>query len=65
LKLSLERREMTKEEILTAKDIAEILQMSVNTVQRKSWRENSGCPLKKIGKRLYVTVSDFDKWFKG
>ena len=55
---------MTKEDILTVEQVAEILQISPNTIQRKNWRERTGCPLKKKGKRLYALVNEFFKWLR-
>jgi len=45
---------MTKQDILNVEEIAEILGVSRNTIQRKSWRDRTGCPVRKIGKRLYA-----------
>lgn len=55
---------MTKEDILTVEQIADILRLSVNTIQRKSWRDKTGCPLRKIGRRLYALADEFYKWLK-
>ena len=56
---------MTREDVLTVEQVANILDISKNTIQRKSWREHTGCPLRKIGKRLYTTQLDFQKWVRG
>ena len=56
---------MTRQDVLTVGQIAEILQISENTIQRKSWRKRTGCPLRKIGKKLYALVREFDKWMMG
>ena len=56
---------MTRQDILTVEQIAEILGVSRNTIQRKSWRDRTGCPVRKIGKRLYALGSEFHKWIKG
>ncbi len=56
---------MTREDILTVEQISEILGISRNTIQRRLWRERTGCPLRKIGKRLYVLAAEFYKWMKG
>jgi len=56
---------MTRQDILTVEQVAEILGVSRNTIQRQSWREKTGCPLRKIGKRLYVLNVEFSKWMKG
>lgn len=56
---------MTKQDVLTVEQVSDILSVSRNTVQRKSWRERTGCPFRKIGKRLYVLNNEFQKWLKG
>ncbi|MBU3933472.1 MAG: helix-turn-helix domain-containing protein [Candidatus Omnitrophica bacterium] len=56
---------MTREDILTVEQISEILGISRNTIQRRLWRERTGCPLRKIGKRLYALAAEFYKWMKG
>jgi hypothetical protein len=56
---------MTKAEILTVEQVSSILGIHRNTIQRKDWRRQTGCPLRKIGKRLYCHASDFQKWIRG
>ncbi len=53
---------MTKTDVLRVEDIADILGISKNTIQRKDWREKTGCPLEKKGKRLYALATKFEKW---
>ena len=55
---------MTRQDILTVEQISEILGISKNTIQRRNWRDKTGCPMRKIGKRLYVFVSEFSRWAK-
>ena len=55
---------MTQQDIMTVEQIADVLRISKNTIQRKSWREKTGCPLRKKGKRLYAMVEEFNNWFK-
>ncbi len=55
---------MTKEDVLTADRIADILNVSKNTIQRRAWREKTGCPLRKKGKRLYCLTTEFNNWMK-
>ncbi len=50
--------------LLTVEDIATILRISKNTIQRKSWREKTGCPLKRNGKRLYSEDPEFTAWHR-
>ena len=56
---------MSPQDVLTVEQIAEMLHITPNTIQRKSWREHTGCPLRKIGKRLYCNALDFQKWLRG
>jgi len=56
---------MTKHDVLTVEEIASILGVSRNTIQRKSWQYRTGCPMRKIGKRLYALATEFYKWMKG
>lgn len=56
---------MTRQDILTVEQIADILGVSRNTIQRRSWRDRTGCPLRKVGKRLYMLDAEFHKWMKG
>jgi excisionase family DNA binding protein len=56
---------MTKQDVLTVEQVSEILGVSKNTIQRKVWRDKTGCPLRKIGKRLYVLANEFHNWLKG
>ena len=55
---------MTRQDVLTVEDVANILGISKNTIQRKSWRERTGCPLGKIGKYLLVLTKDFEEWIR-
>ena len=56
---------MVSQRILTVEEVAESLQITENTIQRKSWRQKTGCPLKKRGKRLYVLEKEFIEWLRG
>jgi len=56
--------DMTKNDIIFIDEIAEILGISKNTLQRKAWRAKTGCPLKKVGKRLLAIRSEFDQWLR-
>jgi excisionase family DNA binding protein len=56
---------MTREDILTVEEVSELLGISRNTIQRRNWRAKTGCPLRKIGKRLYALAAEFHKWMKG
>jgi len=56
---------MTRQDVLTVDEVSNILGISKNTIQRKAWREKTGCPLRKVGKRLYTLAGEFHKWLKG
>lgn len=56
---------MTKDDVIFVDEIADILGVNKNTLQRKSWRVKTGCPLRKIGKRLLAIRAEFDKWIRG
>ena len=51
-------------EILTVEDIANILHVKPNTIHSKRWKEKTGCPLNKHGKRLLAHAPEFWKWFE-
>ena len=55
---------MTREDILTVEEVSSILGISKNTVQRRDWRDRTGCPLRKLGKRLYILDAEFNKWVR-
>jgi len=56
---------MTKTDILTTDEVAEMLRISKNTLHRKSWREKNQFPFKKVGKRLLVYKKDAEVWLRG
>lgn len=55
---------MTKGEILFVEDISQLFGVSSNTIQRKKWRETTGIPLHKIGKKLCGFKQEVEKWAK-
>jgi hypothetical protein len=56
---------MTREDVMFAQEVADILGISVKTIQKKSWRNRTGCPIQKIGRRLISIRIEFNKWFRG
>jgi len=48
--------------LLTVEEIAEILKIKPNTIHNKKWQKRTGCPLNRIGKRLYSPHDDFYRW---
>lgn len=55
---------MGEQEVLFVEDISKLFRISLNTIQRKKWREQSGIPLRKIGKRLCGFRYEIEKWAK-
>ncbi|MEW6008172.1 MAG: hypothetical protein AB1629_00870 [Candidatus Omnitrophota bacterium] len=55
---------MLEKDVLMVKDIAQILGIEENTIHSRRWQEKSGCPLIKIGKRLYSVNNEFRRWFE-
>jgi len=56
---------MGEGDILFSEDITRLFRISPNTLRRKKWREKTGIPLHKVGKRLCGLKSEIEKWFKG
>ncbi|NQU73482.1 MAG: excisionase [Candidatus Omnitrophica bacterium] len=56
---------MVEGEVLFVEDIAQLFHISKNTIRRKTWREKSGIPLRKVGKHLCGLRPEIEKWFKG
>jgi len=50
--------------LLTVEEMSNILHISKNTIQSRRWKDKSGCPLIKKGKRIYSISSRFWDWFK-
>ena len=49
---------------MTIKEISQILGVGINTIQRKSWRRRTGCPIKKIGRNLVAFRKQFTEWLE-
>lgn len=56
---------MSPQDRYTAEEIAGILDNKVETLYDHRWRKQSGCPLFRLGKRLFAFRKDFDKWYEG
>ena len=54
---------MTTIDRYTAEEIANILDVKVETLYDHRWRGQSGCPLFKQGKRLFAMKKEFDEWY--
>ena len=55
---------MTNSNVVFVDDIAKMFRISPGTLQRKKWRDKTGIPLRKIGKKLCGLDKDLEKWFK-
>ena len=55
---------MSSKDRMTLEEIAEMLGVSVNTLQRRAWRKKTGCPIKKIGRNLIAYRPQFEEWLK-
>jgi len=49
---------------LTVEQLGQAFNLAPNTIHNRKWQERTGCPLIKIGKRLYAFVEEFWVWFK-
>ena len=47
---------------LTVEKMAHILLIKPNTMHNRAWQRRTGCPLKKVGKRLIAIESEFNDW---
>lgn len=47
---------------LTVEEMAAILLIKPNTIHNKKWQTRTGCPLKKIGRRLFAVETEFNDW---
>jgi len=55
---------MTYQDIMTSEEIAELLRVRPQTLYDNRWRQQSGCPLFRQGKRLFGYRKEIDKWYK-
>ncbi|MCK4860051.1 MAG: transcriptional regulator [Candidatus Omnitrophica bacterium] len=55
---------MTEADILFVDDISRLFSISQNTIQRRKWREQTGMPLHKIGKKLCGFKREIEEWAK-
>ena len=62
--MSKERYSITENDRMTLEEISKILGISVNTLQRRSWRASTGCPIKKIGRNLIAFRPQFNEWLE-
>jgi len=55
---------MTREDILAAKDMCDILGIRMGTLYSKRWRRASGIPVFRQGKYLFAYRREFDVWYE-
>lgn len=55
---------MTKDDLMVIEDIAPILHLEKATIRGNKWKQRTGCPLFRQGKRLFAYRAEFDKWYK-
>ena len=55
---------MTAQSIITVREIAEILSIKVATLYDYRWREKSGCPLFRQGRKLFAYRERFNEWYR-
>lgn len=53
---------MTKHDVLFLPEVSEIVGVSENTLRRKAWREKTGIPIRRKGKRLYAIRRELFAW---
>ena len=56
---------MNGKKLLFVEDIADLFKISEDTVRRKEWRDKTGIPLFKVGKRLCGLPEEIEEWLKG
>ena len=50
------------DKLMTVADIASVLGIQPNTIHSRLWQRRSGCPLFKVGKRIYSVPRRFQRW---
>jgi hypothetical protein len=55
---------ITADDRMTLKEISGIVDIGVNTLQRRAWRHRTGCPIKKIGRNLVAYRPQFNEWLE-
>ncbi len=55
---------MTPQDVMNAQEIANLLHVKPQTLYDHRWREQSGCPLFKQGRKLFAYRVEFDTWYR-
>jgi len=53
---------MEDNKLITIEEMADVLRVRPNTLHSKEWRRVNGCPLFRIGRRVYAFRAGFWKW---
>ncbi len=53
---------MCPQDRMTVSEISQMLGIGINTLQRRAWRDRTGCPIKKIGRCLVAFKPQFNDW---
>jgi hypothetical protein len=48
--------------IITLNQMSEILMIKPATMHSKKWQKKSGCPLRKVGRKLFAMEQEFNDW---
>ena len=59
-----ERYSITENDRMALQEISKILNIGINTLQRREWRMKTGCPIKKIGGKLMAFRQQFNEWLE-
>ena len=55
---------MSPQDRYNSEEIAQMLDVKVATLYDHRWREQSKCPLFKVGKKLFAWKNEFDEWYQ-
>lgn len=55
---------MSPQDIMTTKEVSELLHVKLQTLYDNRWRGQSGCPLFRQGKGLFAYRSEIERWYK-
>ena len=56
--------EITKDQLMTSKEICEALKIKQNTLHSRRWRKGVQIPTFRLGKYLLIQRSDFQQWYE-
>ena len=53
-----------KKELVKVDDVADMIGVTVNTLQRRAWRKANECPLRKVGSKLFAFPDEIESWLR-